>query len=109
PVTGKDQHLLLGPTGGVTSVAFSPDGTLIVTTSTDQTARLWDPRTGQLQMVLRPGPHPLYMSAFSPDGARVAIGVSSTVSVFELQGLQEKRHIPGHPSSVDGLAGDPVH
>ena len=30
----------------MTSVAFSPDGTRIVTGSRDQTAKVWDARTG---------------------------------------------------------------
>ena len=33
--------LLIGHTKAVTSVAFSPDGTLLVTTSEDGTAKLW--------------------------------------------------------------------
>jgi sugar lactone lactonase YvrE len=33
-------------------VAFSPDGTLLATTSTDGTARLWDPSTGALRATL---------------------------------------------------------
>ncbi len=37
---------LKGHTGGVTSVAFSPDGTRIVTGSQDRTAKVWDARTG---------------------------------------------------------------
>ncbi len=44
-----DGHALLelkGHTGEVTSVAFSPDGTRIVTGSEDQTAKVWDARTG---------------------------------------------------------------
>ena len=32
--------------GPVTSAAFSPDGTRIVTASDDSTARLWDAATG---------------------------------------------------------------
>ena len=37
---------LYGHTGPVNSVAFSPDGTRILTGSSDFTAKLWDARTG---------------------------------------------------------------
>src|SRR6185436_18225891 len=36
-----------GNEGGVRSVQFSPDGTRIVTSSSNKTVRLWDARTGQ--------------------------------------------------------------
>ena len=39
---------LTGHTGHVNGVAFSPDGRLLATTSSDHTARLWDPATGEL-------------------------------------------------------------
>ena len=44
--TGTPLLDLKGHTGTVTSVAFSPDGTRIVTGSGDQTAKVWDARTG---------------------------------------------------------------
>jgi WD40 repeat protein len=40
PVTGEEPHLLLGHTGGVSSVAISPDGRWIASAS-DEGVRLW--------------------------------------------------------------------
>ena len=55
----------------VTAVAWSADGTRVVTASADKTARVWDARTGQA--VGAPLQHQgvVQAVAFSADGTRV--------------------------------------
>ncbi|MBL7798627.1 MAG: caspase family protein [Saprospiraceae bacterium] len=54
-----------GHTGAVTSACFSPDGQLVLTGSSDGTAKLWDMRTGLvLDDVVKSGGN----VRFSPDG-----------------------------------------
>jgi WD40 repeat protein len=55
----------------ITGAEFSPDSTLLVTTSTDKTARVWDARTGAPITSVR---HTRWVTnaAFSPDSARLA-------------------------------------
>jgi WD40 repeat protein len=56
----------------VFAVAFSPDGTLLATASGDNTARLWDPVTGECVRTLTGHPEPVFAVAFSPDGTLLA-------------------------------------
>ena len=62
----------LGHPGMVTGVAFSPDGRLLATASSDRTARLWDVGTGVELKVLRGHWASVSDIAFSPDGRLLA-------------------------------------
>jgi WD40 repeat protein len=66
--------ILRGHTDAVLFAAYSPDGTKILTTSADGTARLWDARTGQ--MLIPPMHHEdsVLTAAFSADSKRIITG-----------------------------------
>ncbi len=65
---------LYGHTDGVSGVAFSPDGTRIVTGSYDGTARVWDAQCGMPLLELKGHTSPVHSVAFSPDGTRIVTG-----------------------------------
>jgi WD40 repeat protein/tetratricopeptide (TPR) repeat protein len=68
----------------VTHAVFSPDGSQVLTTSEDHTARLWDTVTGR--PVIPPIRHAghVWYAAFSPDGHRVVTASrDSTASVWD--------------------------
>ncbi len=58
------------PEKGVTGVVFSADGRLLVTTSTDRSARIWDVSTERLLHVLKHEGH-VVSASFSPDGTQL--------------------------------------
>jgi WD40 repeat protein len=69
-----ERRALAGHSGGVTSVAFSPDGTRLASTSKDRTVRIWDPVTGRLCRTLSGYSDRVETAAFSPDGRMLATG-----------------------------------
>jgi len=69
--TGKEVTTLAGHEGPVTSVSFNSTGNLILTTAKDQTARVWDARTGEEVVTLRPPGQQIRLAAFSAGDAKV--------------------------------------
>jgi eukaryotic-like serine/threonine-protein kinase len=63
--------VLSGHTDHVVSAVYSPDGTRIVTASSDKTARIWDAATGQQLIVLSGHRLGVLSASFSPDGTRI--------------------------------------
>ena len=63
--------MLRGHEGYVSPAAFSPDGSRIVTASTDKTARIWDIATSREIAVLLGHSYHVQSAAFSADGSRI--------------------------------------
>ena len=77
--------VLRGHEGEVKSVAFSPDGQRVVTTSEDKTARVWRVDGQGEPVVLRGHEGHVVSAVFSPDGQRmVTFSTGMTVSVWVL-------------------------
>ena len=68
----------------MSTAAFSPDGSRIVTASWDKTARVWDAASGKELVALRGHEDPVWSAAFSPDGSRiVTASADKTARVWE--------------------------
>jgi WD40 repeat protein len=66
---------LRGHNDWIVSVAFSPDGSKIISGSDDKTIRVWDASTGiEMLPPLRGHDHTFLSVAFSPDGSKIISG-----------------------------------
>jgi WD40 repeat protein len=66
--SGKEVRRFIGHTGPTYGAAFSPDGKYILTSSEDQTARLWDVKTGEEIRRFTGHTDEVNNVTFSPDG-----------------------------------------
>ncbi|KAG0287722.1 hypothetical protein BGZ96_008375 [Linnemannia gamsii] len=79
---GKTLHIMQGHTNGVSSVAFSPCGKKIVSSSWDKTVRLWSSETGKEMFVLRGHASEVNVVKYAPDGRRLVSGSSDKTIRF---------------------------
>ena len=104
------QVLFQGHISFVTSAAFSPNGTRIVSGSHDNTVRVWDADRGvQIGSPLQGHTDLVRSVAFSPDGTRIVSGSSDeTVRVWDAdRGVQIGSPLQGHTDLVTSVAFSP--
>jgi WD40 repeat protein len=81
----QPRFTLKGHTSDVTSVAYSPNGKLIVSGSFDKTLKVWDAATGNEILFFSGHAGEVTSVAFSPDSKRIISGGrDATVKVWEM-------------------------
>jgi WD40 repeat protein len=77
--------VLEGHRNALTSATFSPDGTLVVSTSVDHDGRVWDVNSGELLRVLRGHFAVVTDAAFSPDGRWIVTAGPTTAGLWNVK------------------------
>ncbi|MEB3357615.1 MAG: caspase family protein [Synechococcales bacterium] len=99
---------LRGYKDAVWSVAFSPDGTHIVSGSEDKTIRLWDVEGNPIGQPFQGHESSVNSVAFSPDDTRIVSGSGDkTIRLWDVEGNPIGQPFQGHDFSVMAVAFSP--
>ena len=112
PDTADESAVLRGHYDAVRSVAYSPNGSLLVSSGQDREIVLWNATTGaRIRSLGRPGTNPVQIVAFSPLGNDVAVGEISgspqAVILVDPETGDIRSRLAGHDSGVNALAFSP--
>jgi|SRR5579864_6991745 len=97
----------LGANDIVSSVAWSPNGTRLVTANMDKTAKIWDVTTGKELFALFGHRDAISSVVWSPDGMQLATAsLDHMTKVWDAGTGKEVLTLAGHPESVNSVAWD---
>lgn len=106
--SGELKALLKGHKAPVIALSFSPNSSLLISGSFDNTAIIWDVESGQMLHRLEGHDAEIYNVGFSPDGATAVTG--SYDKTLRLWGVADGNQIAvltGHESRINALAISP--
>lgn len=106
PVTRNEKAAIDGPVP-VRALAFRPDGSLLASSGSRSSVRLWDVRAWKQAGSLAAHPEPVTALAFSPDGALLASGdAAGGLRVWDVSHEEVCAWLEGHVAEVRSVAFD---
>ena len=101
---GKEKLKLPAGIGGVSAMAFSPDGKTLVAGAYDTDLRGWSADNGELKRLITELPVSMFEIAFSPDGKLLAAaGVDRIVYLWDTRTWKLVRKIEGQPEMISAM------
>ncbi|MFN8361149.1 MAG: choice-of-anchor D domain-containing protein [Candidatus Kapaibacterium sp.] len=105
---GQRQFSLAEHTSDVYSVAWSPDGSKLITVSDDNTAIIWDPSFGTKLVTLTGHGGPIRAAVWSPDGTKiVTAGDDRTAIVWNAVTGVKLLTLSGHTNTIWDVSWSP--
>jgi WD40 repeat protein len=105
---GTEQRSMSAGLGGVSAMAFSPDGGTIVAAGFDTNLRAWNTRDGELLRLMDELPLSMFAMAFSPDGKHLATaGADRIVYLWDTKSWRIVRRLTGQPELISAIAFSP--
>ena len=101
---GRLQQRLIGPSGGMSGVVYSPDGGTIASASGDNILRFWDAESGVLLRSLAWMETGSGSVAFSPDGRILAVGSGRTIRLWDAESGEDVRTLRDQAHEAQSLA-----
>jgi WD40 repeat protein/predicted Ser/Thr protein kinase len=106
--TGELSHTIKAHSSWVRSLAISPDGDILASSSNDKTIRLWDLKQGVRKRTIEGHTDTVNTIVFSPDGQTLASGSrDQTIILWNLRNGARQLTIRGHQGAVNALTFSP--
>ncbi|MGH2412846.1 MAG: WD40 repeat domain-containing protein [Microcystaceae cyanobacterium] len=105
--TGKLVSEFSPHTETITGLAYTPDGSKLLTASEDRTVKVWDLDTGQLLYTLTGHSSGIRAIAMNPDGQTLASASNDGVRLWNIQNGEQLRRLIAHEDWVQSLAFSP--
>jgi WD40 repeat protein len=106
--TWESLGILRGSASNVLSIAFSPDGSRLVSGSADGVLRIWDVAAREEITSMSGHSGSVFAAVFSPDGSRIAsAGRDRVVRIWDAARFEEITQLHGHTGLVYCLAFSP--
>ena len=107
-VTGQEIMTLKGHTNIVTGLAYTPDGSRLISSSADRTLKLWNTTSGQEIATLHGHQDECLGLALSKDGGSIASACKDgTIKLWDVSSQRELSTLTGHTSQVQDVAFSP--
>lgn len=102
-ISDRSTMAMNGHDDPITQVVLSRDGKHVVSSSNDETVRIWNLDTGSEVMTLRWHSDEVQCVAISPDGNRIASGAHDGIKVWDASTGSELMTLRGHPGGVSSV------